>query len=136
MKRFLFFTTILTLNSFVLAQESAFETLPGLNLTAWGASVIVFGGAMMLITEFIKTEIKKRRPNVPKVTFTIVSFGISLLVSYTISTTQNLTDPTFLGFPSPLDWIAYGVIAGAIASGWYDLDKKRRPKDGANSTTN
>lgn len=126
MKRTLTLALVFTFTPFALAQDSFWSVIPGVDFVAWGASVLVFGAAMMLLTEFLKVRARKRWAEVPGTVFTVASFVISIGFSYLMHAQQALTDPTFLDIPPPMNWIAYGLVAGAIASGWYDLSKARK----------
>jgi len=99
------------------------ESLPGVELIAWGASIWVFGMVVMTIVEFLKVRIRERWPGTRDTVFTLLSFLVSAVLTLPIYSKGYLTDPTFAGFPPPLDAIAFWLLAGSIASGWYDRTK-------------
>lgn len=127
------FTTMLVL-VFSLASLAFAETgdlaLPAFDLAAWGASVLIFGKGLQLLTEFIKVRIKKRF-NLPNVAIHLLNFGLGIAVALYLASVGMLTDPTFGALPYPFGGIAFGVVAAIIAAGWYDTETKpdKRPPD-------
>lgn len=110
----------------VAVAQTLVDLVPSFDLAILGASVLIYGNICMFLVESIKTRIKAKYPDVPGTLFTFAAFGVSLLGALILHTSGNLSDSWFLGFPPPLNWIGFGLVAGAIATGWYDTKRAEK----------
>ncbi len=119
----------LALTGYALAAELA-TPLPPIDLAAWGASVLVFGKVLELLVQFIKVRLSNWF-KLPALAIHAINFTLGVGGALYIGHVGLLTDPTFGALAPPLGAILFGIVAAAIAAGWYDLDKKTGGKQPA-----
>lgn len=106
------------------APAEAWDPLAHLGLL--GASVLIFGNAVMRVVEFLKTLIRDRWPDVPGGVFVLLSFLVSGALTLIINAAGMLTDPALSSLPAGWAPVAFWLVGAAVASGWYDGERKLR----------
>lgn len=107
------------------------NSIPGVDLIAWGASALLLGRVIMHLVEFLKIRIRQRWPGTSGTWFTILSFAVSGALTLLINAGGMLSDAMLSAIPPPLDVIAFWLIAAGVASGWYDAEHEREKQRAA-----
>ena len=117
--RFVLFALI---GSLYIASFAAAQTPDVVyNLPLWGRSVLTFALVLTLFTQAVKVRLQKALPALPAFVIQLGTLALGVIGAFVIDGQGLLVDPLFASLSAPLNWLAFGGIAGVLAIGGYDL---------------
>ena len=105
------------LPALVPASAQGLDALPDLTPATLGADVFALGAAVLFVVQFAKRQVERHKA-LPPAAWIALSFTLGVAGAFAL---HALGHGAVYAFAYPLGTVAYGVLAGAIASGFKDL---------------